>query len=84
LLAALKRLERELGRTEGRRWGPRIIDLDILTYGDVALDEPGLVIPHPLLCERAFALIPLAEVDPSYAPAAAALTPEERAAVEPL
>jgi 2-amino-4-hydroxy-6-hydroxymethyldihydropteridine diphosphokinase len=84
LLAALKRLERDLGRTEGPRWGPRVIDLDILTYGDVALDEPGLVIPHPLLSERAFALIPLAEVDPSYAPAAAALTPQERAAVEPL
>lgn len=81
LLAALKGLERELGRGPGERWGPRVIDLDILTYGEERVDEPELRIPHPRLHERAFALVPLAEVDPRFAPAVAALPPGETVAL---
>jgi 2-amino-4-hydroxy-6-hydroxymethyldihydropteridine diphosphokinase len=65
LLDALLAIERAQGRTrEGERWGPRVIDLDILIYGDVKIDETGLHVPHPHLAERAFALLPLADVDP--------------------
>ena len=46
------------------RWGPRAIDLDLLAYGSEALDEPGLTLPHPRLHERAFVLVPLAEIAP--------------------
>ena len=51
-------------RRDGTRWGPREIDLDLLVYGDTQLDEPGLIVPHPRLDERRFALEPLAEVAP--------------------
>jgi 2-amino-4-hydroxy-6-hydroxymethyldihydropteridine diphosphokinase len=81
LLAALKRIEAEEGRVTTFRWGPRVLDLDILTYGDVRLDEPDLVIPHARLHERAFALVPLAEIDAHYAVLRDALPPGERAAV---
>jgi len=65
LLDALLAVERSLGRTrEGPRFGPRTIDLDLLLYGDESVDEPGLTVPHPRLHERAFALEPLAELDP--------------------
>jgi len=65
LLVALLAVEQALGRTrEGPRFGPRTIDLDLLVYGDVEVDEPGLVVPHPRLAERRFALEPLAELDP--------------------
>jgi 2-amino-4-hydroxy-6-hydroxymethyldihydropteridine diphosphokinase len=65
LLDRLLDVERELGRTrEGPRYGPRTIDLDLLLYGDEELDEPGLVVPHPRLHERAFVLEPLAELRP--------------------
>jgi 2-amino-4-hydroxy-6-hydroxymethyldihydropteridine diphosphokinase len=67
LLDALLAVERELGRAreEGERWGPRVIDLDLLLYGDEVVDEPGLTVPHPRLHERRFALEPLAELEPS-------------------
>jgi 2-amino-4-hydroxy-6-hydroxymethyldihydropteridine diphosphokinase len=67
LLDALLEIERELGRVrgEGPRFGPRPIDLDLLLHGDLVLDEPGLVVPHPRLHERLFALEPLAELDPA-------------------
>jgi 2-amino-4-hydroxy-6-hydroxymethyldihydropteridine diphosphokinase len=81
LLALLKTIERELGRTPGERWGPRLIDLDILTYGEHVIDEPDLRIPHRHLYERAFALVPLAEVDPAFASAVAALPPGETVAL---
>jgi 2-amino-4-hydroxy-6-hydroxymethyldihydropteridine diphosphokinase len=65
LLAALLAVERELGRTrDGPRFGPRTIDLDLLVFGDREVSEPGLTVPHPHLAERAFALEPLAELDP--------------------
>ncbi|MDB5070115.1 MAG: folK [Candidatus Eremiobacteraeota bacterium] len=81
LLGALKRIELEEGRIAAVRWGPRVLDLDILTYGDVRLDDPDLTIPHARLRERAFALVPLAEIDPSFAGLRDALPPGERAAV---
>jgi len=59
-------VEDELGRTRaGPRYGPRTIDLDLLLYGDETMDEPGLTLPHPRLHERAFALEPLAELEPT-------------------
>jgi 2-amino-4-hydroxy-6-hydroxymethyldihydropteridine diphosphokinase len=65
LLDRLKNLEATLGRTPTFRNGPRLIDLDILFYDDLLLDTPSLVIPHPRLHERAFVLVPLAEVAPT-------------------
>jgi 2-amino-4-hydroxy-6-hydroxymethyldihydropteridine diphosphokinase len=82
LLDRLKELERKLGRVRSERWGPRAIDLDILYYDDERVDEPGLQIPHPRLKERAFALVPLAEIDERFAADAANLPPAERASVE--
>lgn len=66
LLEVLLDVERRLGRVrDGTRWGPRIVDLDLLLYGDESVDEPGLRVPHPHLHERRFALEPLVELDPS-------------------
>ncbi|MGZ5999668.1 MAG: 2-amino-4-hydroxy-6-hydroxymethyldihydropteridine diphosphokinase [Rhizomicrobium sp.] len=67
--ALLKRaleIERALGRDRARetRWGPRTIDIDLIAYDDLVCDEPGLVLPHPRLFERAFVLVPLAEIVP--------------------
>jgi 2-amino-4-hydroxy-6-hydroxymethyldihydropteridine diphosphokinase len=57
--------ERTLGRERSHeRWGPRRIDIDILTYDDLVLDEPDLTLPHPHLFERGFVLLPLAEIAP--------------------
>lgn len=65
LLDALLSVEREFGRVrDGERWGPRTLDLDLLVYGDLVVEEPGLRVPHPRLHERRFALEPLAELDP--------------------
>jgi 2-amino-4-hydroxy-6-hydroxymethyldihydropteridine diphosphokinase len=66
LLAALHDVERMFGRDRARetRWGPRTIDLDLIAYDDVALDTPELILPHPRLFERAFVLVPLAEIAP--------------------
>ncbi|TMM23835.1 MAG: 2-amino-4-hydroxy-6-hydroxymethyldihydropteridine diphosphokinase [Actinobacteria bacterium] len=66
LLGRLFEIERHLGRerSEGPRFGPRTIDLDLLVYGDSVVDEPGLTVPHPRLAERRFALEPLAELAP--------------------
>jgi 2-amino-4-hydroxy-6-hydroxymethyldihydropteridine diphosphokinase len=62
LLWNLLLIERRLGRVRTNRWGPRPLDLDILLYGDEIIDEPGLTVPHPLMHERAFVLVPLAEL----------------------
>ncbi len=64
LLTLAKGIESKLGRTSGRPDAPRSIDIDILLYGDQVIDTPELVIPHPRLTERAFVLIPLAEIAP--------------------
>jgi len=65
LLDRVKDLEREMGREEGPRFGPRLIDVDILLYGDRVIEEPDLHIPHASLHLRAFALVPLAELAPN-------------------
>lgn len=67
LLRKLKTLEVELGREQTFRWGPRLIDLDILFYDDLVLDTPPLVIPHPRLHERGFVLVPLMDIAPDLA-----------------
>lgn len=67
LLSRLLEIETELGRVRRERWGPRTLDLDIL-WGRIAIDEPGLTIPHPELVRRWFALLPLLEVAPALAP----------------
>lgn len=64
LHARLKQIERRLGRVPGLRWGPRLIDLDLLTYGELAVATPTLTIPHPRIADRAFVLVPLAEIAP--------------------
>lgn len=63
-LRALKQLEVQLGRTAGLRFGPRLIDLDLLFYDALVLETPELTLPHPRLEERAFVLVPLAEITP--------------------
>ncbi len=64
LLDFLKSIERELGRIEGVRWGPRPVDIDILFYNNLILSDERLTIPHPRLHKRRFVLIPLAEIAP--------------------
>lgn len=62
LLDACMEVERLLGRIRNERWGPRIIDVDVLTYGEEEIDEPGLMVPHPRMHERGFVLVPLIEL----------------------
>ena len=66
LLFTLHKIEKKFGRdrAQERRWGPRTLDLDIIAYGDVTVNEPDLKLPHPHLFERAFVLVPLAEIMP--------------------
>lgn len=64
LLDAVKTIERDLGRVETLRWGPRVIDIDILFYGEAAIADERLILPHKEILRRAFVLIPLAEIDP--------------------
>ena len=62
LFEALNEIERKMGRTDGPRWGPRVIDLDLLLYGQEVVAEEGLVIPHPEMHRRRFVLEPLCEL----------------------
>jgi 2-amino-4-hydroxy-6-hydroxymethyldihydropteridine diphosphokinase len=64
LLEACLAVERAMGRQRGQRWGPRVIDLDVLLYGDRVVNEPGLAVPHPEMTGRRFVLEPLAEIAP--------------------
>jgi 2-amino-4-hydroxy-6-hydroxymethyldihydropteridine diphosphokinase len=66
LLFTLHRIEKKFGRdrAQEKRWGPRTLDLDLLAYDDVSIDKPELTLPHPRLFERAFVLVPLAEIAP--------------------
>lgn len=64
LLDTLLCIEQSLGRERRERWGPRVIDLDLLLYDDLSIDEPGLTLPHPRMYERAFVLRPLADLAP--------------------
>jgi 2-amino-4-hydroxy-6-hydroxymethyldihydropteridine diphosphokinase len=64
LLAEMLGIEKALGRERRERWGPRTLDLDLLLYGDLVLEEAGLSVPHPRLHERAFVLVPLLDLLP--------------------
>ncbi len=64
LLTAVKAIEAAMGRAPAERWGPRLIDIDILDMDGVALATPALTLPHPRVFERAFVLVPLAEIAP--------------------
>lgn len=70
LLSLLQKLEQAAGRERPWRNAPRTLDLDILLYGDVQQDDPVLTLPHPRMQERAFVLVPLAEIAPELVPAA--------------
>jgi 2-amino-4-hydroxy-6-hydroxymethyldihydropteridine diphosphokinase len=81
LLERLRAIEESMGRVRDERWAPRTIDLDLLLYDDLELDEPGLRVPHPYLRERAFVLVPLAEIDGRFAALRDALAESELAGV---
>ncbi len=66
LLAALLDIEARAGRVRAERWGPRVLDLDLIAHGDLVLDAPGLTLPHPRAFERAFVLAPLADIAPDW------------------
>jgi 2-amino-4-hydroxy-6-hydroxymethyldihydropteridine diphosphokinase len=87
LLERLLAIERAVGRDRAReseRWGPRVLDLDLLLYDDVRLREPGLVVPHPRLQERAFVMEPLAELAPDLVhPVLGGTLAAHRAALRP-
>ncbi|WP_248309720.1 2-amino-4-hydroxy-6-hydroxymethyldihydropteridine diphosphokinase [Bosea sp. Tri-44] len=74
LLALCLSIERESGRERRERWGPRTLDIDILTYGEEAIERPGLQVPHPRIAERAFVLAPLAEIAPTITIGARSVT----------
>ena len=69
LLEVARRLEAAAGRVRAERCGPRTLDVDVLLVGDVVVDEPDLVVPHPRMCERRFVLAPLADLAPDLVPA---------------
>jgi 2-amino-4-hydroxy-6-hydroxymethyldihydropteridine diphosphokinase len=73
LLRHCQAVETDMGRVRTKRWGPRIIDVDILTYADLKLQEPDLTIPHPRISERAFVLVPLKDIAPDLQIAGASL-----------
>ena len=62
LLQTLLSIQQKFGRIRREKWGPRTLDLDLLLYGDLILDTPNLTIPHPLMLDRAFVLVPLADI----------------------
>lgn len=64
LLKRCQNVETQMGRVRHQKWGPRIIDVDILTYRDVCLNDPDLIIPHPFIANRSFVLLPLREIAP--------------------
>jgi 2-amino-4-hydroxy-6-hydroxymethyldihydropteridine diphosphokinase len=64
LLWQLKRIENDIGREPAVRWGPRIIDLDLLVFGDLVISETGRIVPHPGIAERNFVLLPLRQIAP--------------------
>jgi len=83
LLDALQAAERSLGRTPGERWGPRVIDLDLLLYDELDIAEKDLHVPHPRMRERAFVLVPLAQIDARFAAMRDALPDREARSVAP-
>lgn len=79
LLAAVKGTEREMGRVSSARWGPRLIDIDIVLYGDRVVETAALTVPHPRFRNRAFVLRPLAEIGPDAIDPITGLTVEQLA-----
>ena len=77
LLAALKRIETEMGRQDRGRWGPREIDIDLLAYGEVVMDTPSLTLPHPGIAARRFVLSPLNDIVPGWQHPVTRLTPAQ-------
>jgi len=84
LLKELQTIEKDMGRERLIHWGPRTIDLDILTYDDLKIDEPDLQIPHRHMLERAFVLAPLSEIDTSYLEAYNSLSSEQHSEIQRL
>jgi 2-amino-4-hydroxy-6-hydroxymethyldihydropteridine diphosphokinase len=82
LLALAQQLERDAHRVRGERFGPRTLDVDVLLYGDLALDDPDLVLPHPRMWERGFVLAPLRDVAPHLVDAGASWKEVREAAVQ--
>lgn len=68
LLGVAHRLEAAAGRVRGERWGPRTLDVDVLLVGDLVVDEPDLVVPHPRMWQRHFVVAPLADLAPDVVP----------------
>ena len=68
LLGLARRLEAAAGRVRAERWGPRTLDVDVLLVGDMKVDEPDLVVPHPRMHERRFVMAPLADLAPELVP----------------
>ncbi len=66
LLNRLLEVERQFGRVRRERWGPRLLDLDLILYDDLIMDSPRLQLPHPRMTERGFVLLPLAEIAPDW------------------
>jgi 2-amino-4-hydroxy-6-hydroxymethyldihydropteridine diphosphokinase len=66
LLDAVLAIEIGFGRERRERWGPRVIDIDVLAYGDITLNTPTLTLPHPAMAKRAFVLLPLQEIAPDF------------------
>ena len=66
LLDQLKDFEKDAGRTQTERWGPRVLDLDIIRYGNLVIDKDTLIIPHPEYRKRLFVLKPMLEIDPDW------------------
>jgi 2-amino-4-hydroxy-6-hydroxymethyldihydropteridine diphosphokinase len=66
LLKKIKAIERALGRKETFRWGPRVVDIDILFYGEEVIETEQLKVPHPYIAERDFVLLPMAEIAPGF------------------
>jgi 2-amino-4-hydroxy-6-hydroxymethyldihydropteridine diphosphokinase len=79
LLEVAHRLESEAGRVRDVRWGPRTLDIDVLLVGEARVDDPDLVVPHPRMKERAFVVVPMADLDAEWA----AFVPAEHAGVQP-
>lgn len=68
LLEVCQRLEAAAGRVRSERWGPRTLDVDVLLVGELTVDDPALTVPHPRMWERAFVLMPLADLAPDLVP----------------
>ncbi len=66
VLPVLQKIEKEIGRKKTFKWGPRVIDIDILFFNDVVADYPDLIVPHPYIAERAFVLVPFSEIEKDF------------------